>query len=389
MRILAVFGKTMREMRRDLAVLLLTLAFAPAFVGLYRAVFPSLTVGYKLVVLDRDRGATTAGGQTVRRGRQLIAALRDMKNAEGKPPLRVREVASRDAAVRLMENRDADALMMLPAALSRSLEAGATSISPAPATVTMVGDLSSPSYGVAMTLALAGLQQYVQTVTGQSEPVRVAESPMGGSGARTDFELYIPGLLVFAVVLLVFLAAMTVAREAESGTLRRLQITRMTSFDLLGGTSAALMLVGTVGVALTFVTAWALGFRSQGPLWVALVVGALTSLSVVGVGLVVACFSRTVAQAFVIANFPLGLLMFFTGVILPLPRMELFSVAGHGVSPFDILPPTHAVIALSKVLTLGRGLGSVTYELGALAVLSLLYLGLGAWLFKRLRMRAA
>jgi hypothetical protein len=61
----------------------------------------------------------------------------------------------------------------------------------------------------------------------------------------------------------------------------------------------------------------------------------------------------------------------------------------RGISVVRFLPPTHAVIALGKVLTLGRGLGSVTYELGALAVLSLLYLGLGAWLFKRLRMRAA
>jgi ABC-2 type transport system permease protein len=102
----------------------------------------------------------------------------------------------------------------------------------------------------------------------------------------------------------------------------------------------------------------------------------------------VACFSKTVSQAFVVANFPLGLMMFFSGVIYPLPRVTLFTIAGHAVGPYDILPPTHAVAALNKVLTLGAGLDEVAFELTALTILSMLYFMVGAWLFRRMHLRS-
>jgi len=178
-----------------------------------------------------------------------------------------------------------------------------------------------------------------------------------------------------------------VAREVEAGALRRLRITPMTSFDLLGGITTALTLVGVASVLLTFYTAVALGFHSQGPLWIAILIGALTSLSVIGVGLIVACFSKTVSQAFVIANFPLGALMFLSGSIFPLPKVVLFTIGGQEIGLYDILPPTHAVVALNKVLTLGARLDEVAYEMTALLALSIAYFAVGVWLFQRTQMR--
>jgi ABC-type Fe3+/spermidine/putrescine transport system ATPase subunit len=130
-----------------------------------------------------------------------------------------------------------------------------------------------------------------------------------------------------------------------------------------------------------------LGFRSQGPLWLAVVIGAVTSLSMIGAGLVIACFSRTATQAFLIANFPLALFMFFSGAMFPAPRMGLFTLAGRSIGLYDILPPTHAVSALNKVLTMGSGPAGVAYELSALLALSLLYFFTGVWLFKRIHLK--
>jgi ABC-2 type transport system permease protein len=193
-------------------------------------------------------------------------------------------------------------------------------------------------------------------------------------------------MLVFAVILLVFLAAMTVAKEIEAGTLRRLQITPVTSFDLLGGISAALVLVGVIAIVIAFFTAISLGFKSQGPLWAAVLVGAVTSLSIIGTGMIVACFSNTVSQAFVIANFPLGLYMFFSGAIFPIPKVTLFHLSNRAIGLYDILPPTHAVVALNKILTLGAGIEDVIYELAVLVILSVVYFSIGIWLFRRKHM---
>jgi len=213
--------------------------------------------------------------------------------------------------------------------------------------------------------------------------------PLGASNARTEFEMYVPALLILAVVMMIFQVSMTVAREVEGGTLRRLQMTNMTAFDLLGGISLTQVLIGVVAVIVTFLTAALLGFHSQGSLWLAVLVGALTSFSIIGVGLIVASLARTVSEAFIYANFPLVFLMFFTGSAFPIPPVPLFTVANRTIGLFDILPPTHAVVALNKVLTLGAGFKDILYEVCALTALSLLYFGIGVWLFQRIRLHKA
>ena len=107
----------------------------------------------------------------------------------------------------------------------------------------------------------------------------------------------------------------------------------------------------------------------------------------IGVGLVVACFARTVTRAFLVANLPFILLMFFSGSIFPMGKVALFEVAGHTVGLWDILPPTHAVVALNKILSLGAGFGDVLWELGWLLGLSAIYFGAGVWLFRRTHLR--
>jgi ABC-2 type transport system permease protein len=79
--------------------------------------------------------------------------------------------------------------------------------------------------------------------------------------------------------------------------------------------------------------------------------------------------------------------MFLTGAAFPLPRMNLFTVAGRSIALADFLPPSHAVVALNKIFTLGAGFGDVLYELAALLMLTALYFGMGVWLFQRTQMR--
>jgi ABC-2 type transport system permease protein len=228
----------------------------------------------------------------------------------------------------------------------------------------------------------------VQSITGQQPLIGYVEEALGASAARSEFETYVPASLIFAVIMLIFLASMSVAREIETGTLKRLQMTSVSSLDILGGVTGALVLIGIVAIALAFLVAVLCGFRSEGPLWVAIFVGAVSSLSVIGLGMVVASFTRTVSQAFVVANFPMALMMFFSGVIYPLPKVTILTVGAREIGLYDILPPTHAVVALNKVLTLGAGLNDVIFELAALTILSILYFGIGVWLFQRYHLRS-
>ena len=219
--------------------------------------------------------------------------MRQVSYPNGNPMLTVNPVTDRADAELRLRNRDAAALVILPADFSRTLQAVVAGQTGLTSSVTLVGDLTNPKPTQSQrSWPACRSTRTCRPTRASAAPFNLTRLRWGASAARTEFENYVPGLLVFAVILLIFLAAMTVAREVEAGTLRRLQLTHMSSFDLLGGITLALMLVGAVAVWLGFLTAQALGFRSQGPLWVAILVGMVTALSIIGAGLVVACFAR-------------------------------------------------------------------------------------------------
>jgi len=389
MRAIVIFRKTLREMSRDVWMLGLTLAFTPFFVVLYWIWFSGGSTTYNVILINQDRGVQSPSGSTFNAGDEVIEAIvNEITYADGKPLLKVIHAQDRLEAGPILKDRGAAAFLLIPEDFSETLQKMQNGDRSLSANITFGGDVSNPYYMVAVTLALAGVDGYIQDVTGQQPLIAYVEEPLGASAARSEFETYVPGALIFSVVLLVFLAAMTVAREIETGALQRLQLTRMNSIDLMGGITIALLLIGAVAIASSFGVAVLLGFRSLGPLWVAILVGTIASLSVIGIGMVVASLTRTVSQTFVVANFPLALMMFFSGVIFPMPKVSLFTLAGHDFGLYDILPPTHAVVALNKVLTLGAGLDEVAYELAALTILSVLYFAVGVVLFKRIHLRS-
>jgi ABC-2 type transport system permease protein len=386
MRFLSVFRKSIKEQLRDITVLGLTLVFAPLFVYLYWLFFPSGSTSFNVLVLNHDKGTQLPNGDPFWAGEQVVETLNGVTYPDGNPLLRVRTVEDPSEVASLLRDREATVYIDIPEDFSRSLFAAQQGDPSVTTSLTFGGDLTNPYYSLAAILATSTVDAYVQEVTGHQPVIRYVEESLGASAARTEFETYMPGILIFAAIMLIFTASMTVAREVEAGTLRRLKISLLKSWEWLGGITASLILVGVVAILLTFLTAVALGFRSQGPLWVAILVGALTSVSIIGAGMVVAAFSNTVARAFVIANFPLGLFMFFSGVIYPIPKVRLFTLAGHTVGLYDILPPTHAVVALNKIMNLGAGLSEVLYELGALLILSAVYFAVGVWVFQRRHM---
>lgn len=386
-RMFIICGRYLRQIWRDRLVLSLTLVFAPLFIFLYYLITAGGSTSYGVVVVNLDEGVELEGVKKVEMGAEVAQALRTITYADGQPILRVLEAGSQDEAEKMVREREGAAFLVIPKDFSQTVLALQSGDSDQAVEITFGGDLTNPYYTVAGVMAISAVEGYVQQVSGLLPLIVYEEHALGSSAARTEFEIYVPGILVFAIIMLVFLAAMTAARESEAGTLRRLQTTGVRAWEYLGGMSMALLLVGLVAEFLAFGAAILCGFRSEGPLWVAVLVGALTSLGVIGMGMVVAAFSRNVSQAFVIANFPLGLFMFFSGSIYPLPRVEMFSIGCQSIGLYDVLAPTHAVSALNKVFVLGAGAGEIVYELVSLVVLSVIYFGVGMWFFQRKRLR--
>ncbi len=378
MKILKIFWKSLKEQARDSVTLGLSLIIGSFFVLLYWLMIPSGSTTYGVMVQNLDTGP---------RGKEAINLLEILAYPSGDPLLEVLIVDNQQRAEELLKDRDAEVLLIIPENFSITLQAALEDVILTPAEVTLIGDLTNPYYAVGAVMAGSVIDEYVQMQTGEIRPIQFSEIALGASAGRSEFDLYIPGILIVSVVMLVFIVSMTITHEVEAGTLRRLQMTSMKASELLIGISLPIILLGIVSLLLTLIVAIALGFTSQGSILAALLIGGITAIAVVGIGLIVASFSKSVSQAFIIANFPLIFFMFFSGAVYPLPRIILFQVAGINISLYDVLPPTHAVMALNKILTLGSGLSDVLYELFSLLVLSLLYYLLGIWLFQRRHLR--
>ena len=387
-RFLSVFRKCAREQKRDLWVLGLSLVFAPLFVFIYWLwTGGNVTTSYAVMVINQDTGTTLADGSSYQAGEEVITAMEALTFQDGSPVLRVKLMAARNEAEDRLRKRKSAALILIPPDISAVVVATRLGDSPPPTNIELVGDLTNPFYTVAAVMAYTAVDAYILEATAQERSIGMIETALGDSAARTEFELYVPGLFVLAVIMMMFQAAMMVAREIEGGKLQRLRISRLTAFELLSGISAWLVLVAILEVLVTFGVAAALGFRSQGAIWIAILLGIITSFSIIGIGMIVAAYSKTVSQAFVIANFPFGFFMFLSGAAFPVPMGSMFTLWGHDFHLVDLLPPRHAVAALNKVCTLGAGLGEVTFELVALILLSGLYFGIGVGLFRRMHLK--
>ena len=420
MRLWSVFRKSVKEQLREPWGLLLTLGTAPFFVLLYWLFFggasffrvlvveetdtsPSMTTakpsqakeakGAKAGVLGKKSEKTDAGGGRGAKakgedslGVQLVRLFESLKHPGGGRLLKASLLRTRGEAERELAQRQAAAAIILPRGFS-SLLTGQEDGDAKKKEVKILGDFTDPSYASAAMILQQAIERFIREATQTAAPMEIKRLAVARSDRRTAFESYIPGLLILSVVMLIFSAAMTVTYEVEMGTLRRLQLSKLSAFSFLGGISLSQVLLGTIAISLTFLMALSLGFRSQGALWVAILVGALTSLSIMGIGMIVASFARSVTEAFLLSNFPLFLLMFFSGAIRPIPKLPLFALGGREIGLYDFLQPTHAVVALNKILTLGASLGDVLFELAAVLILAALYFVVGVILFHYRRMR--
>lgn len=383
MKTIAVFRKSLMEQLRDYWVLIMTVISSPFFVVIYWLMVGGGSTSYNVMVINNDKGIPS---QNIYMGKEIVSLLSDIKYKNGNPVLNILQLTHRTKAEMKLQNRDAAALFIIPEDFSEKLVATDSTAKPC-SYITIVGDISNTQYTIAGIMASAGLEEFRKTVLGYTDPIEVREELLGQGLTKTEFENYVPGLIIFSVIMLIYTVAMSVIREIENRTIQRLKISGLTSFQYLTGLSMTQVIVAVISVLLTVFTAVSLGFRFEGSFWLFLLILLLMIINIIGIGLIVVAFSRSAIFVLSAGTFPLFILMFFTGALYPMPRNELFEVAGHMIAWNDFLPPTSAVIALNKVMSLNASFADVKFEITLLSVLSVLYFAAGVWLFRRLHFK--
>ena len=387
MKVVSIARKSLLELWREPLLLGLMLFFSVVLVGFYYIAFGHTDSGlsnYLLVqVANDDAGATFADGSNRQAGTELLNTIRT-EQFDGQPVFNVTEVSDLHTAEIALRERKLSLLLTIPPNFSLAL-AGETS---APATVTLTGDPHTDSFIFARSMLEGVIRRFVQeTQTGVPPPDIVAYEFLPGTGTMSDFDFDVAGIIVFGICFAMITTATVLVRENGQGTLRRLRLTRASARDLLVGVTLAQIIVILVQIFITFGAAAALGFENNGSLLLVVAIGLLFSLSVIGLGLVVACFARNDGEAANLASGLLVPLIFLSGALFPMPDAPLFSFGSITVQVYDFSPATHATEALRKVMIFGDGPAAITYELAMLTILSVVILVGGIVLYQRLQLR--
>jgi ABC-2 type transport system permease protein len=213
------------------------------------------------------------------------------------------------------------------------------------------------------------------------------ETPLGSSGQLSDFEMAVPGLVIFSIIMLMLTASVAMIAEVENRTMIRIKLSSVSTLEMMGGITIVQIIVGFISVLVTLGAAAGLGFSFQGAFLPVFLVVLLTMISIIAFSLFIAALSKTVTQVLIIGNFPLFIFMFFTGSMFPMNVRPWFTLGEYPVSLISLMSPTHSVSALNKLMIMQEDFRGIIPELLWLIVLSFVYFTLGIWVYRRRHMR--
>lgn len=385
MKILAITKKTLLEYLREPLLIGLLFTCPILFLSFYYFAFSGTDQGLSgyltLMVLNQDDGPAGGG---------LVEALRTTE-FDGQPVFNIQSVAGRAAAEITLREHKAAMLVIVPPGLSQSLQAAAQGQPlDRPAEIALVGDPYSDTFAFARGMLEGIIKEFVDSATGwKADALTVSYEFLPGTGTVSDFEIGVPGMIVFGIMFMTISTTMTLVRENVNSTLKRMKLSRAGAADMLVGVALAQMALALVQGPLIFASAILMNFHNNGSLLLALAVTLLLNFSAVGLGLVTACFARNDGEAANLSAVVAVLMVLVSGAAFPVPKAPIATIAGQVIEIYDFLPPTHAARALQEVMIFGKGVPAIGYELVALAVLAVVSMLAGILLYQKLRLNKA
>jgi ABC-2 type transport system permease protein len=386
MRILEIIKKSLKESLRSYWILALTILMAPFFVGVYYLINASSKPVYDILFLNLDKGTIT-GDSVINYGNELIMTADSSRKIVTTLPVTVRNIDSKDSALILLKNKKADVLIIIPEGFSDSLQNGLTLRRPVPPLVEFTGDMNDFNYLVAAIWGSEIIRIFIESTSGFPSPYILKESGFNETAGLSDFDLYMPGLLVLSVIMLMFTASIAFVTEIENGTILRYRLSGLKTAEFITGVTFVQLIIGLASVLITLWMATLLGFHFNGSFWLSIVIFTLAALSVIGFSVILGALSKSANEILIIGNFPLFLFMFFTGAAFPMQGKTIMSIGGYPLNFQSLMSPTHAVIAIKKVMLLNSGFRDIVPELVSLLFLTFLYFGIGIRIFNKRHMK--
>lgn len=378
MKALALARTSLRRILRDRVALFFTLLFPAIFVIVFGLAFGRGHSGAEprsfTVAVARERGE----GYWADLGRRVALTLREARYGDSATPVfTVVDTLPSEKALALLRARDVDAVVLVPRA------------SAPPIPIVVHHNVADPE-GPAVSMLV---RSRVETLLGPATPpgqvalLTVVQRPLAGGGAHAPFDYVVPGMLIFALLGMQTGIVVELTRDVANGLLDRLRLTRMTPLDYNLGRLLPWMVIGAVQTLFLIAVASLFGFRTHGnwPLTIAL--GAATATATFGSAYLVSAFARNERQASSLSTFITIPLSFYVGAFFPIGAGPTVRLGGHMLGIRDLLPWSHMLTALRRVMLDGAGLRAVRWDLSWFAGTTLALAWCAVWVFGKRRLR--
>ncbi len=286
-------------------------------------------------------------------------------------------VESRSKAEDMIKDGDAACMVVIPANYSSSLQGNVdlamveemrahgvpinmSSDQYAHALVDLSGPLGSFDYSFAASLVQGQVYGYTQAVyatirytVGSSFPEGPVVLQGGSIGVQyvsvaetaefTVFDWQAPGIVIFALMMTAIYVTATLATEVKSRTLQRLRLTKMTSVDMMGGTTLRWLFVGALQTVVLILVVLGLGTKVAGDVGPTMayvfLIAMVAILASIALGLIISSFVDDPEQAGNIGTAIVVPMSFLTGAFFP---MDLAFA--------QVLPWTQAAHAMKQAM---------------------------------------
>jgi ABC-2 type transport system permease protein len=427
-KFLSIAIKDSKELLRDRKGLFLILGFPLFFMLIFGFAFGGMgqeNETHNLAIVNYDQGAVfPTTNAKINFGNNLTTVLKDTKYEDSETHIFNVTKTTENNANNIIKNSNADALLIIPKNFSQAmvnllssninqnaLSSSSSSASSGPtssnsnvtAKLIIRGDSSSVSFGVSQAILVGIIGNYQDQVvnnvkksvsgssSSQIEYIKTDVESASGTSSFTTFDFLAPGMMVFAILLLATTVASGLTREVESGTLKRLKLSKMRSFDLLFGGLIPWSLIAALQILILLGVAIAIGFHWQGgtnSIILAMIVAIIGGVASVALGMIIASFAQNDRQATNLGTLVTVPVSFLSGAFFQLPQVVMDNFMGNTVEIYDLLPWRHTLLALRRILIYGGNWNDISYQVAWMVVLTVILFSIGVVLFSKMRLQA-
>jgi ABC-2 type transport system permease protein len=274
-----------------------------------------------------------------------------------------------------------------------------------PVALTLAGDPSNLGFSLASGVLKNVLDELLKRVSQRSlaEARELLPLDLGPAGkelvsletssvaveSRTVFDYQVPGIIVFALLMIVTLVTVTLMLDLTQGHLERLKLTRMSAVDYFLGNVIPWVVLSMLQLVFLFGVAKLLGFHNKGNMFAGMGLVILGSLSSVSLALILASLAKNEKQASAIATMIAVPVSFLSGAFFPVRDVIIAeNFLGQPFGLTDLSPWTHTSKALVAVLTFGRSFSEIQWHVWMQIAITILLFAAGVLLFSRRRLSA-